>query len=140
MTIHFVTGLLDDGSALNSVMPRDTATALSVVVGETSEVRVRLYYPSGVAVDINALSGWAAQLDVNCTVDPCQRLPDYRIPGVLVAGDVLGNALVFVIPSGTFRGAVPGRFFWDVWLTSGVQRWQIVRTGAWHLQGGLARP
>ncbi len=140
MTLHFLTGIVDDGGRRSSVMPRDTATALQVAVGDSTEIQVRVYYASGVAVPIASLSGWTAQLDVSCTVDPCQRLPDYKFAGVLAAPDVLGNKLVFTVPTDTFRGKAPGRYFFDVWLITPTARWQIVGVGAWHLQAGLARP
>lgn len=140
MTPIYLTGLLDDGTKRDAVMPRDTATSVHVAVGQDTRFGVRVYYPSGVAVNVAALSGWTAQLIVDCTIDPCQRLPDYSFAGALAAPDVLGNKLEFTIPSSAFRGVAPGRKWFDVWLITPTERWQVIRPGAFFLEPGLVRP
>lgn len=136
----YLTGVVEDGSDRDSVLPRSTATTVHVTAGESVVLRTRLYFSSGIAARLSAFPSWAAQLTVNCTVDPCQRLPDYHFAGAAVAGDVLGNAVDFTVLPGAFRGARPGRYYFDVRLESGGQRWEVVSPGAWLLEPALARP
>ena len=43
-------------------------------------------------------------------------------------------------PSDTFRGVAPGRKWFDVWLITPTERWQVIRPGAFFLEPGLVRP
>jgi len=139
MSILYLTGIIETGETRDPVLPRSTATAVAVTVGETTELRCRVFRASGAAVAIAALPSWSAQLNVNCTVDPCQTVPDFKFAGALATSDPLGNLLVFTVPTATFRGKT-GRLFFDIWLFSETNRWQIIKTSAWRLGSALARP
>lgn len=137
--IYYLTGILDDGTQRDAVMPRNTATTVSVPVGETLRFSCRVFYPSGVAVSLAALTGWTAQLAVVCSPDPCAQLPAWGFAGSAPA-DFLGNLLRFDVPAGTFRGAKFGRYWFEVTLRQAANRWQIIRPGAFVLTPALVRP
>jgi hypothetical protein len=129
-------GLIDDGSERSELMPRNTATTMVVPSGEDSTVDVRVFYPSGVPV------GWVdptAQLVVCCTVDPCRRVPDKTFEAAFPT-DPVGNLMRFTLPKEAFRGVIPRRYLFEVWLTlSDGSRYQVVRTSAFLLTPALIR-
>jgi hypothetical protein len=132
--ITYLTGILDDGTQRDATMPRNTATAVCVPAGETTLFKCRVFYPSGVAVSLAALTGWSAQLAVACSPDPCAQLPTWSFAGSApldVTG--LGNLLHFEVPAGTFRGAKFGRYWFEVTLRQAANRWQIIRPGVFTL-------
>jgi hypothetical protein len=131
-------GVLDDGSARDESMPRSSATTLVVPSGESHTIDVRVFYPSGVPVLVGDLSGLEAQLVVNCTVDPCQRIPDRTFVGTLPS-DPVGNLVRFDVPFSAFRGTKPGRYLFEVWLRQTATRIQIIRTSGWILTPALIR-
>jgi hypothetical protein len=129
-------GLVDDGSDPSDLMPRNTATTMLVPSGEDSTVDVRVFYPSGVPV---ALAGSTAQLVVCCTVDPCRRVPDKTFEATFPT-DPVGNLARFTLAKDAFRGVIPRRYLFEVWLTraSGA-RDQVVRTSAFVMTPALIR-
>lgn len=137
----FLTGIIEDGSVRDPVLPRSTATTVHVTVGEDVLLRMRLFYASGVAARLADFPGWGAQLTVNCTVNPYARIPDFHFAGVVAdVSDGLGNAVDFAIPSATFRGASPGRYYFDVYFRTATERYEVVSPGALLLEPAMARP
>jgi hypothetical protein len=135
---QLLVGIWDDGSARDALMPRSSATTIVVASGESHTIDVRVFYPSAVPVLVGDLSGLEAQLVVNCTVDPCQRIPDRTFVGTLPS-DPVGNLVRFDVPFSAFRRTKPGRYLFEVWLRQTAARTQVVKTSALVLTPALIR-
>jgi hypothetical protein len=130
-------GLVDDGSARSELMPRNTSTTMLLPQGESSTVDVRVFYPSGVPT---LLAGHTAQLVVCYTVDPCRYVPD-KVFQATFPTDPVGNLARFSLPKEAFRGIVPARYLFEVWVsrTLDAERWQVIRTSGFVLTPALIR-
>ena len=136
-------GVVDDGSKFDPRVPPNTATTITCPQGGTVTVEVSLVYNSGVPVDVASLPAWAATLTVVDTFLPdnvrCEALT--IASGILVSAEAK-NKLRFLLNSRDLRRAVPGRYFFDVWLTSTegavTTKWQVIRMGAFVLLAGFA--
>jgi hypothetical protein len=137
-----LTGLIEDGSSRAPEMPRESATTFHLTAGQTSEVLLRLFYPSAVPVPVASweAGSWSARLAIACSVEACALRPDWSIAGALEAAPGAGNTVRFPVPAGTFRGAQPGRYYADAWLIRGAERWQVLQLSGLILHAGLVRP
>jgi hypothetical protein len=137
--VVYLTGVLDDGTPLDPSLPRNTATTVQISQHMTARFDLRVFYASGVAVDVGALASWSAVLAVRRSLDPCQVVPDLVIAGELPGALEGKNLIRFPLVPRDTRKLALGRYLFDVTLVSGVLRWQVVRTSALILQPGLAR-
>lgn len=136
MQVIKLIGIVDDGSKLNSRMPRNTSTTIDLTMFASSQVVVDVFYNSGVEVDLTGMTG---TLSMVRNIDPQQDDPNLSVDGSIVTGDNgRKNRLTFDIAPADSQLPL-GRYFFDVFLTQGSQRWQIVRTSLAVLTPGLSR-
>lgn len=138
MQVFNLTGIVDDGSNLNPRMPRNTSTSISIVQFGHATINVDCYYNSGVPFDLSAGSP-SALLSVQRTIDPQQDIPELQVSATIAEGPTgVKNRLVFTIAPADTQMTL-GRYFFDVYLSSGSNRWQVVRISYLILVPGLSR-
>lgn len=120
-------GVLDDGSPYVQPITPETRRTLLLPVGVEVTLRVAITYPNGVPVDLAAGgAGWGAWLSVAARPGACAGgKADYTLASSSVLSGTV-NVLEFAIPRATFRTWSTGRYFYDVVLSWGGRRYQVV--------------
>jgi hypothetical protein len=113
-------GVVDDGSLFVDSVRRNLASSIDAPLGGTITIRVRLVYPSGVAVDLSADPAATSRLAIAPSFDGLR--PNVSKPGVLQAD----GSILFTITTTDQRTLTAGRWIFDCWVTFRGARYQVV--------------
>jgi len=133
----YLIGLYDNGEQFSPRMPSNTARTISVPQFGTITIYVDVYYPSGVPVDLTALSAVVLTFTMQSVIDPEKDTPDLQAFGTLAPNGPKNRSIFTLTPDMTQINL--GRYLFDVWLEHSLGRFQIMRPGTVVLQPGLAR-
>jgi hypothetical protein len=115
-------GVVDDGSLFVDSVRRNLASSIDAPLGGTITIRVRLVYPSGVAVDLSADPAATSRLAIASCIDLDRTRPTVSKPGTLQPD----GSILFTITTTDQRLLTPGRWIYDCWVTFRGARYQVV--------------
>lgn len=110
-----LTGVLDSGENHTGLAPENPRITVSLPRGVTATVEVRVVTPGGQPVD---LSGYAAVMTVKKSSTLDSPDPGFVKSGTVSTGEK--NLVTFSVAPGDTKPLTPGRFVYDVWVTSGA--------------------
>lgn len=113
-------GVVEDGSHRLDSIPLNTGKSLRLVRGQTTEVFLRVVNPDGSPYSADGAVFTIKKNSYQMSLSAGQSL---QIDGVSS-----GNEAVFSITSAQMDTLPTGRYVYDVWLVSGVNRQRIVST------------
>ena len=131
-----LTGIVDDGSELDPLMPRDTATTISVPKAADVQIDVAPFYPSGEYVDFATIdANWSAKMVIANVIRGTPQEP-ITIDAISATGDN-GAVLRFLIKPLDTQFLPLQRYLFDVWLLMSSKRYQIIRLSSMRLAPGM---
>lgn len=113
-------GVVEDGSHRLDSIPLNTGKSLRLVRGQTTKVFLRVVNPDGSPYSADGAVFTIKKNSYQMSLSAGQSL---QIDGVSS-----GNEAVFSITSAQMDTLPTGRYVYDVWLVSGVNRQRIVST------------
>lgn len=140
----YVTGVVEDGSARDPALPRNTATTVLMPQFASVGLNVLVFSASGAPIDLSSAgSPPVGTFTMQRVLDSCQKLPEQQLTGAWAGAPGAKNLLLFSILPKHTRHLALGRYFFDVWLTLPAGpltgKWQIVGTSVVVLQAALQR-
>lgn len=133
-------GVLDDGTDRRPRVPLNTAKTITLALQTSVTIEVSVVNNAGVDVDLRGAASFTAWFSVVRTPE-CPPVYQQQVTQATtgVLRDGTRNVLVFTIPPVTLRNLPPGRYFYDVMLDMGGNRYQLVRISALVLEATLRR-
>lgn len=135
-------GVVDDGAALDPMLPRNTATTITIPRNGDVVVELDVFLNSGVPVTLGSglFATWTAIFTAARNLDDCQRVFEIQVAGL--KDSTQPNRIIFRLPGTRTRDLPLGRYLFDIWLNTTApenKRWQVVKVSALILQPGLVR-
>lgn len=106
-----LTGVIDDGRPRAPGVPTDTRRTLSIPIGSSVDLDIRVLDSNGMAVQLPVNS---VVFTLKKSAKDMQKLAQKIGPAVAAPSVMLSLA-----PSDTKNGQ-PGRYVWDLWFTDGA--------------------
>lgn len=120
-----LTGVVEDSDCYNPNVPRNTAKEIAFTRLSDTLIQVAVVHPAGNKV----MGGTEAVLTMKSLGDKATELKK--------TGSVVGNVITFNVAGADTRRFCAGRLAYDVWLTLGGKKYQVIRTAPVRLQDNV---
>lgn len=127
-----LTGILEDGSTRRSNVPSDARTTINLPQGSDVVLSVKVVTPAGNPVD---MTGAGTELLLTIKKNPTLY---YDWPRIVKKATLAGNVGTFLIEPGDTHDWAAGRYYFDVWLTKGGNRDEVIPTSVLNLLQAVA--
>lgn len=135
-----ILGVYEDGSPRADGVPPSARQSLAITQGAQTVLELTVVTPAGVALDLTAQTSLVLTFAIRRTYIGMSRTPDLQLTGALVpaAGT---NRADFTITSDNTSTLIPGRYSYDLWLSSTeLGRQPLVPTSPLRLEPAVLLP
>jgi len=131
-----LTGIVEDGTPRGPGVPADPRTTISTPQGSTVSLHVQVLRSCGAPVNLDG-EGIGLVLSIGSRSWPYQ-VPPY-VEKVATIMDAAHGRAEFNLGPGCLWLMHPGQYAYDIWLTYGGARYDIIPASAWMVLASVAR-